>query len=377
VGTRPDAIKSAPVILELKQFPKLCDVVVVASGQHREMLSQALGVFGITPDEDLDIMQPGQSLADITIRSLAGLDQLIQKHEPSMVMAQGDTSTTFVAGLGSFYRQIPFGHIEAGLRTDTIWNPFPEEFNRRAVGLFAAQHYAPTLESAANLRAERVKPESIFVTGNTGIDAVLQVAKTSRAEFFQDHPGRLLLLTTHRRENWGEPQANIAHAARTLLDEFPDTLLAVPMHRNPTVRATLESILKDHPRARLMEPPDYGDFVKLMQRADLILTDSGGVQEEAPAFGRPVLVLRDTTERPEGVAAGVAKLVGTERDVILREARTLLQDPTAYTLMAQARSPYGDGRAAQRIRYLALRFFDIKSHHLRHRARHHRVAAHQ
>jgi len=361
VGTRPDAIKSAPVILELKKYSDHCDVMVIATGQHREMLAQALGVFGIAADVDLDIMQPGQTLADITTRTLDGLQKLFVADPPAMVIAQGDTTTTFVAGLAAFYHQIPFGHVEAGLRTNNIWSPFPEEFNRRAVGLFAAMHWAPTSESAQNCLNEGANPASVFVTGNTGIDAVLSIAERSSVDWYPEHHGRVILLTTHRRENWGEPQRQIAQAALELVENFEDTLLVVPMHKNPDVRATLTSILGSHARVRLIEPPDYMDFVKLMQRADLILTDSGGVQEEAPAFGRPVIVLRDTTERPEGVTAGVAKLVGSDREKIVSEAKILLTDRTAYDRMAQATSPYGDGNAAGRIRMLALRHLGIDS----------------
>lgn len=360
VGTRPDAIKSAPVILELRRFGSV-ETVVVATGQHREMLTQALSAFGLQADLDLNIMQHGQSLAEVTTRALEGLDRCIAERQPNLILAQGDTTTTFVAGLASFYRQIPFGHIEAGLRTDTIWNPFPEEFNRRAVGLFASQNYAPTDWAAANLVRERVDPECVFVTGNTGIDAVRLMAERQTQSWLPEFQGRVLLLTTHRRENWGDKQIEIATAAKEIVDETPDTVLIVPMHRNEDVRKTLRQVLDGHPRIQLIEPPDYPDFVKLMQRSSLILSDSGGVQEEAPAFGIPVLVLRDTTERPEGVEAGTAKLVGTDKQMIVKEALSLLNSSEAYAKMAQAVSPYGDGRAAQRIRYLALGHLGIQS----------------
>ena len=319
VGTRPDAIKTAPVVLELRRHPDV-ETLLLATGQHREMLAQALGAFGLTPDRDLDIMQHGQSLAQVTERSLSGLDELFAEIQPDLVLAQGDTTTTFVAGLAAFYRKVPFGHIEAGLRTDTIWNPFPEEFNRRAVGLFAALHFAPTPWAAENLRREGVADETLFVTGNTGIDAVLDVARRGTEVWFPDESRRILLLTTHRRENWGEPQKAIAEAARDVLETVPDTILVVPMHRNPQVREVLEQVLGDHPRVSLIEPPDYPSFATLLARSDLILTDSGGIQEEAPAFGKPVLVLRTTTERPEGIETGNARLVGTDRDVIRNQA---------------------------------------------------------
>jgi UDP-N-acetylglucosamine 2-epimerase (non-hydrolysing) len=350
VGTRPEAIKVAPVVLELRRHP--LDTVLVSTGQHREMLIQALSAFGLEPDEDLAIMQHGQTLAQVTSRAMEGLDGLLDRLKPNMVIAQGDTTTTFVAALASFYRQLPFAHVEAGLRTDTIDNPFPEEFNRRAASLVTRIHLAPTQWAADNLRREGHEPRSIYVTGNTGIDAVRIAAQVSKEEWFPEHPGRIVLLTTHRRENWGEPQRRIATAAKQLIDAFPDTLLVVPMHKNPQVRELMTSILGGHPRVRLIEPPDYAPFVKLMRRSRIILSDSGGVQEEAPAFGIPVLVLRDTTERPEGVEAGTAKLVGTDQDRILREATELLRDEVAYERMAKAVSPYGDGNAAKRIRYV-------------------------
>lgn len=361
VGTRPDAIKSAPVILELKKHPDLCDVLVVSTGQHREMLAQALGAFGIEPDVDLGIMKHGQTLAEVTSAAVLGLERIFKEKAPSFVFAQGDTTTTFIASLAAFYIHIPFGHIEAGLRTPYIDNPFPEEFNRRATSLIASQHYAPTAWARDNLLKENKDPNSIFVTGNTGTDAVLKIAETATDEWFPEYPGRVCLLTTHRRENWGEPQESIARATLKLAQHHPDTLWVVPMHRNPLVRETLTKILGGHDSIRLIDPPDYAPFVKLMKRCHLILTDSGGVQEEAPAFGVPVLVLRETTERPEGVEAGAAKLVGTDEQRIYAEASRLLEDPDAYKAMSQAVSPYGDGRAAARIRWAALNFLGIDS----------------
>lgn len=360
VGTRPDAIKSAPTVLEFKKFDQI-ETLLVSTGQHREMLAQALEAFGLQADIDLDVMQHGQTLAQVTTRILNGLDQVWEDHKPDLVFAQGDTTTTFVAGLSSFYRQIPFAHIEAGLRTDTIWNPFPEEFNRRAVGLFAKYHFAPTSYSADNLLKEGTPAKDVFVTGNTGIDAVHLIAEKTEKDWFPEHDGRIVLLTTHRRENWGEPQENIARAALKVTEDFPDVLLVVPMHRNPNVRETLTGILGNHDRIKLIEPPDYPDFAKLLQRSHLALTDSGGVQEEAPSFGLPVLVLRDTTERPEGVSAGTAKLVGTDPEAIYKEAHQLLGDELAYKNMAQAISPYGDGKASARIRYQVLKDFGIES----------------
>ncbi|MBV6457478.1 MAG: UDP-N-acetylglucosamine 2-epimerase [Fimbriimonadaceae bacterium] len=358
-GTRPDAIKSAPVVLELKKWADV-DTVLLTTGQHREMLDQALAAFGLVADHDLSIMQHGQTLCDVTSRSLSGIDAFLAETGADILMAQGDTTTTFAAGLAAFYRKIPFCHIEAGLRTDSIWNPFPEEFNRRAVSLFATHHYAPTRESAEALAREG-HAEGVFVTGNTGIDAVLAMANNRQQDWFPEHAGRIVLLTTHRRENWGEPQLRIARAARRIVQTFHDVLLVVPMHRNPDVRERLRSVLQGCERAALIEPPDYPDFVTLMRRSDLILTDSGGVQEEAPAFGKPVLVLRETTERPEGVTAGVAELVGSDEERIFEKASQLLRDESDYRRMSQAVSPYGDGRASARIRYLALRMLGIDS----------------
>ncbi|MCW5939650.1 MAG: UDP-N-acetylglucosamine 2-epimerase (non-hydrolyzing) [Fimbriimonadaceae bacterium] len=359
VGTRPDAIKSAPVVLEFQKYADKIDTVLVSTGQHRELLDQALGSFGLRPDLNLDVMSHGQTLAELTARIMTGLDDALARTEPSIVLAQGDTTTTFLAGLSAFYRRVPFAHVEAGLRTPEIDDPFPEEFNRRAVGLVARLHFPPTRWSADNLLREGVAPESVFVTGNTGIDAVKKVAEESQMQWYSEHSGPLALVTTHRRENWGEPQLRIARAVRSLADRFPALRVVVPMHRNPSVRETLRSVLDGAERIDLIEPPDYPEFVKLIERCTIVLTDSGGIQEEAPAFGKPALVMRETTERPEGVEAGTAKLVGTDEETILREATSLLSDPTAYAAMAQAVSPYGDGRASARIRYKVCEFLGI------------------
>jgi len=350
----------APVVLELRKFPSI-ETVLASTGQHKEMLEQALHAFGLTADEDLAIMQHGQTLAEVTARAVEGLDKLYQRIEPTWVLGQGDTTTVFASALTAFYRQIPFGHIEAGLRTTTIDNPFPEEFNRRAAGLVAALHFAPTKWSADNLAREGKDASTVFVTGNTGIDAVLQMARTSQDEWYPNHEGRVVLLTTHRRENWGDPQRGIARAALRLVEKFEDVLLVVPMHRNPNVREVLTSILGGHPRIELIEPPDYDKFVKLLKRSTIVLSDSGGVQEEGPAFGIPVLVLRDTTERPEGVDAGTAKLVGTNEEAIFAEGNKLLEDSKAFDAMAHAVSPYGDGRASERIRYVLLKELGFES----------------
>ncbi len=358
-GTRPDAIKMAPVIRHLQSAPRF-EVRLVATGQHREMLDQVLRLFDLTPDIDLNIMTPHQTLSEITIRTLQGLDALLRTDPPDVVLAQGDTTTTFVSALSAFYHKIPFGHVEAGLRTYDKYHPFPEEVNRRLTAPIAEFHFAPTERARQNLLQEHIPAERIWVTGNTGIDAVLWVANQpfetedpalQRALL---HEGRLVLLTTHRRENWGEPMRQIAHAVCHLLEQFRDLLLLVPMHRNPLVREALVPLLGDHPRALLTEPLDYAPFVHAMRKATLILTDSGGVQEEAPAFGKPILVLRTTTERPEGVEAGTAKLVGTDPEAIVQEAARLLTDEDAYQQMAQAVNPYGDGHASERIRTILL-----------------------
>ncbi|OYT74903.1 MAG: UDP-N-acetylglucosamine 2-epimerase (non-hydrolyzing) [Armatimonadetes bacterium JP3_11] len=358
-GTRPDAIKMAPVVHALRRHERF-EVRLIATGQHREMLDQVLRLFGLRPDADLSIMTTHQTLTEITLRALEGLDRLLRESPVDVVLAQGDTTTTFVAALAAFYHKIPFGHVEAGLRTYDKYQPFPEEMNRRLTAPIAEFHFAPTETARRNLLQEHIPAERIWVTGNTGIDAVLWVANQPyeaddpMLQRALAHTGRLILLTTHRRENWGAPMANIARAARTLLDRFDDLILLLPMHRNPRVRETLLEILGDHPRALLTEPLDYAPFVHAMRRADLILTDSGGVQEEAPAFGKPILVLRSTTERPEGVEAGAAKLVGTDTERIVAEATRLLTDPDAYAQMARAVNPYGDGHAAERIRDILL-----------------------
>ncbi len=353
-GTRPDAIKMAPVVLELKRRETF-DVQVAVTGQHREMLDQVLGVFGIAPDFDLNIMTHGQTLAQVTARVLDGLDPILAAHRPDWVLAQGDTTTTFAAALSAFYHRAKFGHVEAGLRTGNPSDPFPEEMNRLLTTRLATLHFAPTPEAVVNLERDNVTPASILLTGNTVIDALLLTAAQTDIpappavqEILAD-PRRVLLVTAHRRENWGPPMARIGEAVLSIVNAHPDTLAVVALHRNPLVRETLVPLLGGHDRVRLIEPPDYAPFVKLEQKATLILTDSGGVQEEAPSLGKPVLVLRETTERPEGVSAGTARLVGTDTAHIVAEAARLLSDPDAYAQMARAVSPYGDGMASARI----------------------------
>ena len=345
----------APVVLELLRRPKVFKVRVVVTGQHREQLDQVLRVFAITPDHDLAIMQHGQTLTDITGRALQGLDADLKQNPADVCLAQGDTTTTFVAGLAAFYHKVPFGHVEAGLRTRNLYDPFPEEMNRRLASELATWHFAPTEPARQNLLAEGIPADRIYVTGNTSIDALRSVA--TRDYTFEDPVlneivgggQRLILVTAHRRENWGDPMSSIGRALAQLAAEFTDCEIVVAMHRNPIVRDILRPLLESMPRVHLIEPPDYVPFVKLMQRSILILTDSGGVQEEAPSLGVPILVLRQTTERPEGVTAGNAKLIGTAADTIVREARLLLTDPQRHAQMAQGLNPYGDGSAARRI----------------------------
>jgi|SRR5579883_2563120 len=354
-GTRPDAIKMAPVVKELDRRSERFDQKVVVTGQHREMLDQVLSIFEIAPDHDLNIMQQGQTLAGITTRALDGLDKVFAEEKPDAVLAQGDTTTTFVAALAAFYHKAVFGHVEAGLRTGNRFDPFPEEMNRLLTTRLTTLHFPPTQESAENLLAEGVTQEAITVTGNTVIDALLSTAakpytpSDPQLAAILSRKGRMILVTAHRRENWGEPMERICRAVAELVEKLPYVNVVFPMHKNPVVRQTVTAILGGKERVSLIEPPDYAPFVKLEQKAALVLTDSGGVQEEAPSLGKPVLVMRETTERPEGVAAGTAKLVGTDTAKIVAEATKLLTDTTAYEAMARAVSPYGDGQAARRI----------------------------
>jgi UDP-N-acetylglucosamine 2-epimerase (non-hydrolysing) len=360
LGTRPEAIKLAPVIRAFQASSKFTTQVVL-TGQHREMVAQVMEIFGLKADRDLDIMQHQQTLTDITQRSLQGLERLFQEIEPQLVIVQGDTTTAFAAALAAFYQQIPIGHVEAGLRTDNLYNPFPEEANRRLISQIAQLHFAPTYLAVENLQKSGVTGE-IHETGNTVIDALLTVAKSQPA---CDIPGldwskyRTILATVHRRENWGEPLQQIAAAMLQILEKFPDTALLLPLHRNPTVRAPLTKILGNHPRVFLTEPLDYSQLVGAIQRSYLLLSDSGGIQEEAPSLGKPVLVLRDTTERPEAVIGGTAKLVGTNTDTITAAASELLSDAEAYQAMATAINPFGDGTASTQILAAVEKFFGV------------------
>ena len=351
-GTRPEAIKMAPVVLELCKYPEIESVVAVTA-QHREMLDQVLNLFNIKPDFDLNIMSEGQTLFDITSRALLGLDKVFTSAKPDVVLVHGDTTTTFAGALAAYYHQIEVGHVEAGLRTQNKFSPYPEEMNRRLTGSLTDLHFAPTETAKQNLLREGTDAEKIFVTGNTVIDALYQ---TVREDFkFPDElrrvdfSKRVILVTTHRRENLGEPMRHVYKALKNLVDDLPDVEIIFPVHKNPKVREVVNEELGGLDRVFLTDPLDYEPFANLMNRATLILTDSGGVQEEAPALGKPVLVLRDTTERPEAVHAGTVKLIGTNQDKVYGAAKILLTDAAQYRKMAEARSPYGDGHAAERI----------------------------
>ncbi|MGD2184086.1 non-hydrolyzing UDP-N-acetylglucosamine 2-epimerase [Lusitaniella coriacea] len=350
LGTRPEAIKLAPVIQKF-QSSKRFKTHVVLTGQHREMVDQVMALFGLSADRDLEIMQPKQTLTDITCRSLQGLGTVFEEICPKLIIVQGDTTTAFSAALAAFYQQIPVGHVEAGLRTDELFNPYPEEANRRLISQLGQLHFAPTPLAVENLKRSGVTGE-IHQTGNTVIDALLEVAQKQPD---CSVPGlawekyRVLLATVHRRENWGDPLLDIIKGFRLILEQFPDTALLLPLHRNPTVREPIKEMLGEHPRVFLTEPLDYTQLVGAIQRSHLLLTDSGGLQEEAPSLGKPVLVLRETTERPEAIAAGTAKLVGTHPQDILQATQELLSDPQAYEKMATAINPFGDGRASERI----------------------------
>lgn len=349
IGTRPEAIKMAPVVLALREQP-WADVRVLATAQHRQMLDQVLAVFGIVPDIDLDIMQPGQTLTALTARLLGRIDDVLKAERPDLVLVQGDTTTVMSVALACFYHRIPIGHVEAGLRTGDLDNPFPEEMNRIVAGRLARWHFAPTATSRDNLLREGFDSAQIHVTGNTVIDALHQVAERDLDLGIDIDPTqRLVLVTAHRRENFGEPFRNVCRAIRHLADTHPDTTFLYPVHPNPNVLEVAHDLLGGHERITLCQPLDYLPFVAAMKRAHLILTDSGGVQEEAPALGKPVLVLRHETERPEAVDAGVVKLVGTSYDAVVAETDRLLRDESAWRAMARGVSPYGDGRAAARI----------------------------
>jgi UDP-N-acetylglucosamine 2-epimerase (non-hydrolysing) len=350
-GTRPEAIKLAPVIAAVEASAKLTSLVVV-TGQHREMLDQVNRLFGITPKHDLDIIAPRQSLTDITTRALSGLGEVIRSERPDLVAVQGDTTTSFVAALAAFYEKVPVVHVEAGLRTSDPYSPFPEEINRRLTSQIASLHLAPTPTSRSNLIAENIKPDRITVSGNTVIDALLDVVARrlpyTDPALEQLAGRRVVLVTAHRRESWGEPMARSAAAIARLARAFPDTIFVLPAHLNPAVREVLLPPIAGLDNVVITEPLPYGEFSRLLQDSHIILTDSGGVQEEGPSLGKPVLVMRETTERPEAVDAGTVRLVGTDEDLIVREVTRLLTDTAHYDEMANAVNPYGDGQAARR-----------------------------
>ncbi|MDO5124603.1 MAG: UDP-N-acetylglucosamine 2-epimerase (non-hydrolyzing) [Eubacteriales bacterium] len=349
-GTRPEAIKMCPLVNELKSRSNIITKVCV-TGQHRQMLDQVLEAFGVRPDYDLSIMKDKQTLFDITANILNKIREVLEKENPDVVLVHGDTSTTFVTALACFYLQIPVGHVEAGLRTYNIYSPYPEEFNRQAVGIVAKYNFAPTERSKENLLREGKNPESVYVTGNTAIDALKTTVKDNyfHPELEWAKGSRLILLTAHRRENLGEPMHNMFRAIRRIVDETPDVKVVYPIHMNPAVRKAADEELGNDDRIHIIEPLEVLDFHNFMSRSYLILTDSGGIQEEAPSLGKPVLVMRDTTERPEGISAGTLKLVGTDEELIYTEFKKLLVDKNAYDKMSKASNPYGDGFACKRI----------------------------
>ena len=350
-GTRPEAIKMCPLVLELEKRPEQFESIVAVTAQHRQMLDQVLEIFNVKPDYDLNIMKDRQTLIDVTTKGLEGLDSVIKEVKPDIVLVHGDTTTTFIASLAAYYNQVAVGHVEAGLRTWNKYSPFPEEMNRQLTGVIADLHFSPTEKAFENLTNENKKQEAIFITGNTAIDALKTTVKEDYTNEVLEKVsgGRLVLVTAHRRENLGEPMRNMFRAIRRIVDEFADVQVIYPVHMNPAVREIAGEILGGHERIQLIEPLDVIDFHNFAARAHLILTDSGGVQEEAPSLGVPVLVLRDTTERPEGIEAGTLKLAGTDEDTIYRLASDLLTDQAEYEKMAKASNPYGDGKASERI----------------------------
>lgn len=365
-GTRPEAIKMCPLVLEMQKYSDSIEPIVAVTAQHREMLDQVLALFKIKPDYDLNIMTAGQTLYDVTTRALMGLKEVMEQAKPDIVLVHGDTTTTFAGALAAFYAQIPVGHVEAGLRTGDKYSPYPEEMNRKLTGSIADMHFAPTATSKKNLLKENVAAENIYVTGNTVIDALKVTVKDDYAfadeefnnVFRSGH--KLILMTTHRRENLGEPMRHVYKALKTVLETHPDAEAIFPVHKNPKVREIVQEELGGLKRVHLIEPMDYEPFANLMAKVDIVLTDSGGIQEEAPSLGKPVLVLRDTTERPEAVAAGTVKLVGTAYEDILHETNMLLDDEAYYRQMAEAANPYGDGKACERIIKVILDKYNFK-----------------
>lgn len=349
-GTRPEAIKMCPLVNELKKRKNI-ETIVCVTGQHRQMLDQVLGAFSVVPDYDLSIMKDKQTLFDVTVNILERIKTVLEEVKPDVVLVHGDTSTTFVTALACFYLQIQVGHVEAGLRTYNIYSPYPEEFNRQAVSIISQYNFAPTELSKQNLLKEGKDPDSIYVTGNTAIDALKTTVRVdyTHPELDWAKGSRLIMITAHRRENLGEPMRHMFKAIRRVMDEHPDVKAIYPIHMNPVVREIAQEYLGDDDRIHIIEPLDVLDFHNFLNRSYLILTDSGGIQEEAPSLGKPVLVMRDTTERPEGIAAGTLKLVGTEEETIYKEFSRLLSDKAEYDAMSKASNPYGDGHACERI----------------------------
>lgn len=362
-GTRPEAIKMAPLVLELNKRSEEFESIVTVTAQHREMLDQVLRVFDITPDHDLNIMKDRQTLMDVTTRGLQGLNQVMKEVQPDIVLVHGDTTTTFIAGLAAFYNQIKVGHVEAGLRTWNKYSPYPEEMNRQLTGVLADLHFAPTTKSAHNLLQENKKEETLFITGNTAIDALKTTVLEEYSHPVLDRVGndRLILLTAHRRENLGEPMRNMFRAIKRIVEEHDDVQVVYPVHLNPVVRELADEVLGNDPRIQLIEPLEVVDFHNFASRAHIILTDSGGVQEEAPSLGVPVLVLRDTTERPEGIEAGTLKLAGVEEETIYSLAKELLTNEEEYARMSKASNPYGDGLASKRIADAISEYFNAQN----------------
>lgn len=349
-GTRPEAIKMGPLVKELEKHHDI-ETIVCVTGQHREMLDQVLSIFDIVPQYDLEIMKHKQDLFDVTINILEKLKPVLEKEKPDMVLVHGDTSTTYAAGLASFYLRIPLGHVEAGLRTHNIYSPYPEEFNRQSVGLFSALNFAPTKKAAQNLLDEGKTASSIYVTGNTAIDALKTTVKEDYTspiiEWAND--SKLIVLTAHRRENYGEPMRHMFQAIKRIVDEHEDIKVVYPIHMNPMIKELADEIFTETKRVKIIPPMEVVDFHNLLAKSHIILTDSGGIQEEAPSLGKPVLVMRDTTERPEGIEAGTLKLVGTEEEVIYEHFKELLENKVLYKEMSEASNPYGDGTASEQI----------------------------
>lgn len=361
-GTRPEAIKMAPVIQEMEHHKSEIDSVICVTAQHREMLDSVLDTFHITPDYDLNIMKKGQTLDSVTGTILHGLDGILEREKPDMVLVHGDTTTTFASALSAFYHRIPVGHVEAGLRTNNLYSPYPEEANRQMVGTIAELHFTPTMQTLKNLLQENKDPEKIYVTGNTAIDAL---KTTVRKEY--DSPvlqwakdARIILLTAHRRENWGEPLKRVFAAVNKITEKYPDVRVIYPCHMNPTVRGLADEMFGKNGHVRVIDPLEVTDFHNMIKKSYLVLTDSGGIQEEGPSLGKPVLVVRETTERPEGVEAGTLRLVGTSVENIVKQVSRLLDDEIEYERMSKAENPYGDGHASERIVNAIIRYFRNK-----------------